>query len=352
MNETINLNPRQKAIVNIVAQRTSLSREDISNNLAPIYEVSKATLMRDLSDLIDAGLIQSIGSGPSTQYASVHLHPLLKYVDLTHYFIDNPDTRQVLFTKYNDAVISQLPHLFSENEQEELQKIYRPFSTSATTLSQTIFERELERFVIELSWKSSKIEGNTYTLLETEALIKQQQQAHGHSKEEAIMILNHKAAFKLILENIHDFKHISPASINQLHNILTKDLNIDSGIRKHAVGITGTIYRPPDNEWQIKEYMTKLIDYVNSIRYPLEKGLVVLSMIAYLQPFADGNKRTARMLTNAILMAYDYFPLSYRSIDETEYKEALLLFEETNNLFHLKRLYLDQYRFALNTYFI
>ena len=74
-------------------------------------------------------------------------------------------------------------------------------------------------------------------------------------------------------------------------------------------------------------------------------------MISYIQPFADGNKRTARMLTNALLLANDYYPLSYRSVDETYYKKALVLFYEQNSLYYLKQIILDQYKFALNTYF-
>jgi len=75
-------------------------------------------------------------------------------------------------------------------------------------------------------------------------------------------------------------------------------------------------------------------------------------MISYLQPFTDGNKRTARMASNAILIANNYYPLSYRSIDEVEFKKALILFYEQNNLYHLKRLFLEQYRFAMQTYFV
>ena len=75
-------------------------------------------------------------------------------------------------------------------------------------------------------------------------------------------------------------------------------------------------------------------------------------MISYLQPFVDGNKRTARMVSNAILLANGYYPLSYRSVDEVEFKKALILFYEQNNLFHLKRIFLDQLQFAIQQYFV
>ena len=220
------------------------------------------------------------------------------------------------------------------------------------SLEKDIYLKELERFTIELSWKSSKIEGNTYSLLDTEALVKQKIEAPGHPKEEAIMILNHKRAFESILKNKNEYKKITLSQVAQLHNFMVKDLNINTGIRSQAVGITGTVYRPLDNQWQIKECLEKIILIVNETVYPLEKALIILAMLSYIQPFADGNKRTARMLANAVLLAHDFYPLSYRSVDETFYKKALVLFYEQNSLYYLKKILLDQYKFALETYFL
>ncbi len=117
------------------------------------------------------------------------------------------------------------------------------------------------------------------------------------------------------------------------------------------MGITGTIYQPLDNQFQIQEAMKKLIKVVNKIKNPLEKSLIVNAMIPYIQPFADGNKRTGRMLGNAILLAGDYYPLSYRSVDEDEFKKALILFYEQNSIFHLKKLLTEQLLFVFKTYF-
>lgn len=165
------------------------------------------------------------------------------------------------------------------------------------------------------------------------------------------MILNHKNAFSGIMNHPKVYKKISFSAILQLHNIIVKDLNVDTGLRKRAVGITGTLYKPLDNEWQIREAMEKLISIVNKIKYPLGKALVILSMISYIQPFSDGNKRTARILANASLIANDFYPLSFRSVDESFYKKALIVFYEQNSLFYLKRMITDQYRFAISTYF-
>ena len=139
--------------------------------------------------------------------------------------------------------------------------------------------------------------------------------------------------------------------INELHQVLTKNLNVSTGIRKQAVGITGTTYQPLDNSHQIREAMERLITAINSNSVPVEKALIANAVVSYIQPFADGNKRTGRMLTNAILLAHDYYPLSYRSIDENEFKQSLIIFYEQGSLNHLKSLFINQLIFAYKTYF-
>ena len=134
-------------------------------------------------------------------------------------------------------------------------------------------------------------------------------------------------------------------------NVLIQKLHVDPGVRKHPVGITGTLYRPLDNEWQIREALEKFIAVINASPHPLEKALIASAMVAYIQPFADGNKRTSRMLTNAILVAHDFYPLSYRVVNETLYKQALINFYEQHSLYELKRILIEQYEFALNNYF-
>lgn len=350
MNET-NLTPRQKSILNLVNQSNGLSREEIRENLRNSYPVSKPTLIRDIFKLIGQKLINSKNKGKNTRYISYVSNPLLKQFDLNQYFLVDPDNRINTRKSFDFEIYKNLNNLFSLTEIEKIYKIQRSFTKSTQKLHSDILKRELERFVIELSWKSSKIEGNTYTLLETESLIKEGKEAKGKNRQESIMILNHKKAFDQILQNRSVFKKISSSEINQLHQTMTLDLNITPGIRNGAVGITGTVYRPLNNTFQIKEVMDKLIELLNSTESVLDKSLIANSMVSYIQPFSDGNKRTGRMLTNAILLAYDYFPLSYRSIDEDEFKKALILFYEQGSIFHLKRLFIEQLVFANDTYF-
>lgn len=349
MNDTID--PRQSYILNIINQSEGLSRSEIEKKISRVYKISKITLIRNLNDLIDAGLIKTRGKAKTTKYMAVSSNPLLRYFDLNQYFELDPDKRINIKTGFKNEVFKYLNNLISSSELKDLQELSFSFKDKIKYLNSDILKRELERFVVELSWKSSKIEGNTYTLLETESLIKEKREAKGKSKEEAIMILNHKSAFDTILKNRDDFKEISITKVNQLHNILVKDLSISTGIRKHAVGITGTLYCPLDNEFQIRENLEKTINVINQTKNPFEKALIALFMFSYLQPYSDGNKRTGRMLANALLMASNLSPISYRSVDEDEFKKALILFYEQLSVFHVKRLFIGQVIFANATYF-
>ncbi len=348
MNDTIN--PRQKQILELISKSDGLSRLEIKTRLGDDFQASIPTIARDLAYLLKNGLVATYGEGRNTRYSGSNINKLLNYFDLDQYFSLDPDQRMGVRKQFNSEIFSDLTRLYSSIELSELDKIYKNFDVESRSANKDIYLKEIERFIIELSWKSSKIEGNTYSLLDTETLIKQKVEAEGHPKDEAIMILNHKTAFETILTNKKSYKKITLSQITQLHNILIKDLNVTTGIRNQAVGITGTTYRPLDSHSQIQDAIDKYIVCLNRADYPPEKALITIAMVSYIQPFTDGNKRTARMLANAVLLANDYYPLSYRSIDETFYKKALVLFYEQNSLY-LKQIINDQYKFALNTYF-
>jgi len=327
MNDT-KINSRQKLILELVDQSGGISRLEIKSKLKGDSLVSIPTIARDLSHLLKNGYVRVDGQGRNTKYFSLNTNRLLKYFDIDQYFVLDPDKRINTKKGFDFTVFDQLSDLFTQKELVEISKVNKSFAKESLSLEKDIYLKELERFTIELSWKSSKIEGNTYSLLDTEALVKS------------------------ILKNKNEYKKITLSQVAQLHNFMVKDLNINTGIRSQAVGITGTVYRPLDNQWQIKECLEKIILIVNETVYPLEKALIILAMLSYIQPFADGNKRTARMLANAVLLAHDFYPLSYRSVDETFYKKALVLFYEQNSLYYLKKILLDQYKFALETYFL
>ncbi len=350
MNETI-LTSRQKTVLNIISQSSGISRGEIQKLLQKEVAVSRPTLIRDLNVLLDKKAIKVEGKASSTRYFSAAGNPVLRYFDLEAYFRLDPDQRMGAKETFDFDVLKHLKNLFSKVELKEIQDISKSFSAKTSNLSFDIYKKELERFVIELSWKSSKIEGNTYSLLETEELIKKGILAEGHPKDEVTMILNHKKAFEMILKDKEEFKKLSISKISQLHHIIVQNLNINTGIRNEAVGITGTVYAPPDNKFQIEDALRETLNLINSDENVFEKAFIASVMIPYIQPYSDGNKRTGRMLVNAILLAGDDYPLSYRSVDVDEYKKALILFYEQGSLFHAKRIFLEQVNFVYKNYF-
>ncbi len=165
------------------------------------------------------------------------------------------------------------------------------------------------------------------------------------------MILNHKKALDYIRDKKSDFKKLSPGKIENIHRLIINDLGVKKGLRDKPVGIIGTDYKPLDAKYQIKEAVEKLIKAINTIDDPFARALIIILMVSYIQPFEDGNKRTARILADAILLAGDICPISYRSIDEVEYKKATILFYEQNSAHYFKKLFIEQYKFAINNYF-
>ena len=219
------------------------------------------------------------------------------------------------------------------------------------TLSDLEYRKEMERLGVDLSWKSSQIEGNTYSLLETERLLKEKQTAQGKTKEEAVMLLNHKDALDFILDNPDYLKELSVRRLEDIHSILTKELGVGNGIRKRRVGITGTNYRPLDNEFQIREALEDTCQLINGKKNVFEKALLILVLLSYIQAFTDGNKRTARISSNAVLIAWGYCPISFRTVDSVDYKKAMLMFYEQNNIAAFKKIFIEQYEFAVKNYF-
>lgn len=348
MTET-NVTPRQQKILEILAPHP-LSRETISQQIRDVYPISKTTLFRDLVQLEKMGFVNKTGIGKSTTYHSLE-NPLNRYINIKEYFREDSSIRQDIHESFNHDVFHHLATVVSDHEKSDIEPILKHLDNQERKIDPTIFKRELERFTVEFSWKSSHIEGNTYTLLETELLIKQMREAAGHNKHEATMILNHKYALDYILSHRKEFVSLTIDTLITLHTILTKQMDITPGIRKGEVAITGTNYLPLTNKRDITKALEQTLNIINTVRFPFTKALIAHTMVAYIQPFTDGNKRTARTVANALLIAHDLYPLSYRNLDDLEYLQALLIFYEQNSLIHLKRMFWEQVQFSAENYF-
>lgn len=147
---------------------------------------------------------------------------------------------------------------------------------TSDALPPNLRQKEFERLTVELAWKSSKIEENTYTLLDTERPLKENVSAKGKTAEETKMVPNHKTALDYVLQSSEYFRQLSVSKIEEVHRLLTSGLRVASGIRQGMVGIVGTNYRPPDNGYQIKEALQYLISAVNQTENPVEKALRML----------------------------------------------------------------------------
>ncbi|NDC73354.1 MAG: Fic family protein [Sphingobacteriia bacterium] len=312
-----------------------------------------ATLKRTLQVLLAQNLVRTTGKGKSTKYSLSSAYELLRPVDVEAYFQQEIDER-IIKMRYNPSLIVDTltkVNLFTETEQNHLRQVHQSYGDNIRQLSANAYALELERLAIDLSWKSSQIEGNTYTLLETERLLREKRTAEGKSKDEATMLLNHKEAIDFIIAQPSIVEKINVAIIEDMHSILVQDLGIDRNIRKWKVGISGSNYVPLDNDFQILEALEAMVVLINNESNVMSKALLALVLISYIQPFADGNKRTARMISNAILMHHQHCPLSYRTVDAMEYKKAMLIFYEQNNISPMKTLFIQQYEFAVKTYF-
>lgn len=341
----------QVEILQFLHYSPSSSRAEIAAGLkdAP----SERTLKRIIAELVQNGDIRVEGKGKATRYSLSAQAHLMMPVDIDTYFIKDVDERTVQESFNFELIREVLPkvNLFSEEERSRLETAQTAFFRNMRTLSELEYRKEMERLGVDLSWKSSQIEGNTYSLLETERLLKEKQTAQGKTKEEAVMLLNHKDALDFILDCPDYLKELSVRRLEDIHSILTKELGVGSGIRRRRVGITGTNYRPLDNEFQIREALEDTCRLVNSKEDVFEKALLTLVLLSYIQAFTDGNKRTARISSNAILIAWGYCPISFRTVDSVDYKKAMLLFYEQNNIAAFKKIFIEQYEFAVKNYF-
>ncbi len=342
---------QRDTILDFIKDHPACSSTEILQGIG--MNISIATLKRTLQVFIAEGLLVGTGALKSRKYNLSPAYQILRPVNLDQYFEQEIDQRSINENFNHQLLRSTLQQfsIFSNQELLRLNQLQEKFRENASKLSEADFKIEMERLAIDLSWKSSQIEGNTYSLLETERLLKYKETAAGKTKDEATMLLNHKSAIDFIIDHPDYIHPLSVSSIEDIHSILVKELDISRNIRNRRVGISGTNYKPLDNVFQIKEALSDMCQLINHKENVFEKALLALVFISYIQPFSDGNKRTARIISNAILMQHHYCPISFRTINSVEYKKAMLVFYEQTNIHPFKRVFIDQFEFAVNTYF-
>jgi fido (protein-threonine AMPylation protein)/predicted transcriptional regulator len=337
---------REQLILNLLLVSDSLASSAIANEL----ELPVRTVQRSITNLKDNDLVTQKGQGRSTE---IMITTLGKFKTILSSDLTSEKRLENMYIKrFNEEIFEAfLSYDIFEFYRPQLELLKMKYNQKIKNTTPSIKKRELERLIVEFAWKSSQIEGNTYSLLETEELILNRlTDVNKHSQIETQMILNHKFALDFVFDKPDYFQSLTSAKIIELHRLITKDMNIIGGLRKSGVGITGSLFKPLDNYHSILEMMDKSCELINK-KTPYEKAFLASLLISYIQPFEDGNKRTSRILSNAILYSYGLPMLSFRSVKVEDYKTAILAFYEFNSTQLYSKIFISQLEYFVENYF-
>jgi hypothetical protein len=211
----------------------------------------------------------------------------------------------------------------------------------------------LGRLLIDLSWASSRLEGNTYTRLDTQNLIERGEAAQGKDRREAQMILNHKAAIEMLVESAGEIAY-DPYTIFNLHSLLSDNLLADvreSGrLRERIVEVSGTVFHPLGIPQQIEQLFRELLTKAEAIQDPFEQAFFSMVHLPYLQPFVDVNKRVSRLAANIALIRRNLCPLSFVDVPEHAYVDAVLGIYELRRIELLRDVFMWAYERSCQRY--
>ena len=289
------------------------------------------TIQRGLNRLTELGICIKHGSNHPTY--SVNYKTLL-YTNIADKLLENEERPE---STLNLAFIEWLG-LLSPTDIDKLfanDKFIAKFNNKHNTMT----VKDLEYLTVELSWKSSALEGNTYTLLDTQLLLIDGVRPNNRTEFETQMIINHKNAVSFIIKNTELFKgEVAFSTLEELHRIIAHNLGINTGVRKKLVKITASNYTPLANPYKIKEYANTVLAVIGKAKDPFVRTLLALALIPYIQIFEDGNKRTGRMLANALLISSVGIGFSLRKVSPKQLALAYLSFYEFNSMASLSKI--------------
>ncbi len=219
----------------------------------------------------------------------------------------------------------------------------------AGTYVRSVFQRVL----IDLAWNSSRLEGNTYSLLETDRLLALGRGTDPARTLEARMILNHKEAIEFFVDAPDDIGFNRYTVLN-LHALLAHELlaeSYDEGrLRRIGVGIGGSRYLPLDIPQVIEECFMRILEKAAAIHDPLEAAFFSMVHLPYLQPFVDVNKRVSRLAANIPLIKENLAPLTFVDVPLRDYTDAILAVYELNRVELLRDVFARAYRASAARY--
>lgn len=350
--------------------RASASGLTLTELLTGHPDIARRTAQRLIAKLIESDQIAARGAGRARRYfgagaqadtdtPATRAHRLPRFTlsadgyDILAYIGEPLAARKPVGYQrdFLDAYRPNETWYLSESLRRQLHEMGK--TTDADQPAGTHSRAILNRLLIDLSWASSYLEGNTYSRLDTRELIEHGKAARGKAAIETQMILNHKTAIELLVENI-DSAEFNRYTLMNLHSALAENLlpnPADEGqIRQHAVDIGNSIYRPLSTPQQIENALDALLGKANQIHDPFEQSFFTMVHLPYLQPFADVNKRTSRLAANLPLFRANLCPLTFLDVPERSYSHAILGVYEMTRVELLRDIYVWAYERSTQEY--
>ena len=338
----------------LVEALRSLNAPASSSQLAARTGASLAQVKRRLGALVAAGVVARAGQARSTRYALVRTLPptdTVASVSLSlRERLNQPLAMREPVTYRREFLEGYVPNetrLLPEPLALELAHAAR---MAGQQPAGTYARQVLEPLLIDLSWSSSRLEGNRYSLLATEELFRR---GTTPGDADAVMLLNHKRAIEFLVDAVPEYG-LTSALLRNLHALLLQDLLADADslgtIRRKVVQISDTVYVPTQVPLLLEEMFDLMLDKARRIKNPVEAAFFLWVHLAYLQPFEDGNKRTSRLAANVPLMLYNCAPLSFNEVEPLDYAQAMVGVYEFQDVSLAVELFAATYRRSLKKY--
>ncbi|WP_339081553.1 Fic family protein [Pseudomonas sp. TMP9] len=333
--------------------------------------IARRTAQRQIAKLIESKQITASGEGRARRYfvAAAQADASTLNADTDNFpsyiplsadsrdvlaYINQPTEARKSVGYQRDFLDSYQPNetsYLSDSLRRQLHRMGK--TTDAVEPAGTYSRAVLNRLLIDLSWASSHLEGNTYSRLDTRQLIENGKAARGKASIETKMILNHKAAIELLVENIESAE-FNRYTLMNIHSCLAENLlpnPADEGrIRQHAVDIGKSTYRPLSTPQQIEDALDALLSKANQITDSFEQSFFMMVHLPYLQPFAGINKRTSRLAANLPLFRANLCPLTFLDVPEQAYSRSTLGVYEMTRIELLRDLYVWAYERSTQEY--
>ena len=315
--------------------------------------ISRNTLIRRLAEMVEAGQITKSGATRSARYHAIKAAKVAPSIPLSEPAaellknVGRPIAARTPVAYNRDFLSSYRPnetYYLPEADRARLRTIGTPSQTpqAAGTYAQAI----LSRLLIDLSWNSSRMEGNTYSLLETKRLLDFGEETEGKGEKNAQMILNHKDAIEFLVSSADEIAFNRYTLLN-LHALLANNLLDDPAgagrVRREPVAISGSVYYPPEVPQLIDECLDQILQLATAVQDPFEQAFFIMVHVPYLQPFIDVNKRVSRLAANISLIKDNLSPLSFVEVPNDLYTSGLLSVYELNRIELLRDVFIWAY---------